>query len=171
MIPVTFDAAMDLVPAFPGMIADSMFTDKHVVPCGATPQPFGTVVASVSGTGISVLPIGANVLEGIALHDHALAGGHDGQGGYGEGNPISVVRRGRVWALASDDCTKDAPARFDPETGAFTDDGTATYPRARFLSGRLVIPDVVVGGAAVQVVLVELAHPTVDAVPAPEEEP
>lgn len=47
--PVTYDPLFDMVPAFPGMIADAMFTDKISVACGPSAQPFGTVVATEIG--------------------------------------------------------------------------------------------------------------------------
>jgi len=159
--PVTFDANFDMYPAMPGMIADSMFTDKVTVPCGATAQPFGTLVASVPATGASVLPIGTNPIEGIAIHEHLVGGRRVAQNGYVQYDAISVMRRGRIWALASGACTKDAVAKYDPATGMFADAGTATAPNAKFLSANLSIPGLLSGEAAVSVVLVELGSPAV----------
>jgi hypothetical protein len=158
MIPVTVDPN-GYPPAFAGMLGDDMFTDKVTVPCGATAQPFGTVVASVTATGVSVLPIGANILEGIAIHDHSKAGRLTTQEGYAQGDTISALRRGRIWARASGACTKDAVAKFDPATGIFADAGTATYPNARFLTAHLTVPGVLTGSQIV--VYVELHHPAV----------
>jgi len=161
-VPVTFDPAVDYAPAFAGMIADAMFTDKVTVPCGATPQPFGTLVASTTATGVSVLPIGANIIEGIAIHEHQLGSRRTGTDGYVQHDAMSVMRRGRIWARASGTCTKDAVAKYDAATGIFADAGAGTMPNARFLSANLTIPAVQAGvDAAHQVVLVEVHAPNV----------
>lgn len=159
MQPVTWDANFDYPPAFAGMIADDMVTDKVTVPCGATAQPIGTLVASLVATGVSVLPIGANPIEGIAIHDHRFAGRVTAQDGYVQGDAISVMRRGRIWARASGACTKDAVAKYDPATGIFADAGTATLVNAKFLSAHLTIPGVETGSQII--VLVELHSPAV----------
>ena len=164
-LPISIDTTFEPPPALPGMIADSMFTDKVVVPCGAAPQPFGTVVASVPATGISVLPIGANPIEGIAIMDHQVAGAATATGatqdGYRQYNRMSVMRRGRIWGLASGACGKDAVAKYDPATGMFADAGTGTLPNAKFLSAAVSIPGLASGEAAVSIVLVELHSPAV----------
>lgn len=160
MLPVTWSPDFDFPPAFAGMIADSMFTDKVTVPCGAAAQPFGTVVATVPATGVSVLPIGANTIEGVAIHDHRFSGRYVGQEGYQQFDPMLVMSRGRVWALASGACTKDAVAKYDPATGVFADAGTATLPNATFLTANLAIPGI--GGVGTQtIVQVELHDPRV----------
>lgn len=158
MLPVTYDPLFDLAPCFPGMLADSGFTDKLTHPCGATPQPFGTVVATVPATGISVLPIGTNTLQGVAIHDQTVAGRIVSQDGYIRGDAMSVIAEGRIWARASGTCTKDAPAKFDPATGMFSDAGTATYPRARFLTGQVSVIGVLSTDAATIAVQVELMN-------------
>jgi hypothetical protein len=163
MQPITYNATFDMQPAIPGLLADSGFTDKVTVPCGATAQPFGSVVASVAATGISVLPTGTNVLEGIAIYDATLAGRHDAQDGYKQYDGISVLSRGRIWARASGTCTKDAVAKFNPATGVFADAGTVTYPNARFLSANITSVGLLPGEAAEQMVLVELGDPTLPA--------
>jgi hypothetical protein len=161
-VPVTFDATTEYAPAFAGMIVDAMFTDKVTVPCGATTQPFGTAVASVAATGVSVLPIGANVIEGIAIHEQQLGSRRGTVDGYVQYDAISVMRRGRIWARASGACTKDAVAKYDAATGIFADAGAATLPNARFLSANLTIPAVQAGtDTSHQVVLVELHAPNV----------
>ncbi len=161
--PVTFDPNVDYAPAFAGMIADAMFTDKVTVPCGAAPQPFGTVVASVTATGISALPIGANVIEGVAIHEQQIGSKRGAAGDtYTQFDAMSVMKRGRIWARASGACTKDAVAKYDAATGVFADSGAATLPNARFLSANLTIPAVQAGvDAPHQVVLVELHAPNV----------
>lgn len=160
MLPVTYNPDTDSAPAVPGMLADSGFTDKITVPCGAAPQPFGTVVGTVAATGISVLPVGAN-LAGIALQDHAYAGRRITQDGYVQYDAMSVIARGRVWALASGTCTKDAVAKYDPATGVFADSGTATYPNAKFLTGAVQITGILSSNPAARIVQVELHNPTV----------
>lgn len=161
MLPITWDANFEYPPAFAGMIADDMFTDKATVPCGAAPQPFGTVVATVTGTGVSALPVGTNIIEGIAIHDHRFAGRltYPVQDGYVQYDAISVMRRGRIWARASGACTKDAVAKYDPATGIFADAGTATLPQAKFLSANLTIPGI--DGGSQIIVLLEVHSPFV----------
>lgn len=158
-VPITWDANFDYPPAFAGMLADDMFTDKQTIPCGVTTQPFGTVVATVVATGISVLPVATNPVQGIALHDHRFAGRITTQEGYVRYDAMSVIGRGRVWALASGACTKDAVAKFDAATGIFADAALVTYPNARFLSTALTIPGIETGSQLI--VLVELHHPAV----------
>lgn len=159
MLPITWDANYDFPPAFAGMIADDMVTDKVTVPCGASPVPHGAVVASLATTGVSVLPIGTNPIEGIAIHDHRFAGRVTSQDGYVQGDAIAVMRRGRIWAKATGACTKDAVAKYDPATGLFADAGTATLTNAKFLSANLTIPGVDTGSQII--VLVELHSPAV----------
>lgn len=159
MLPISWDANYDYPPAFAGMIADDMVTDKVTVPCGASPVPHGAVVASLASTGVSVLPIGTNPIEGIAIHDHRFAGRVTVQEGYVQGDAISVMRRGRIWAKATGVCTKDAVAKYDPATGLFADAGTATLVNAKFLSANLTIPGVDTGSQII--VLVELHSPAV----------
>lgn len=158
MLPVTWNADYDLPPAFAGMIADSMFTDKVTVAAG-TAHPYGTVIATVAATGVSALPVGTNVVEGICIHDHR--GGHFGVTGYTQYNAMSVMRRGRIWALASGACTKDAVAKYDAATGIFADAAVTTLPQAKFLTEALTIPGV--DGGSQMIVLVELHSPFVAA--------
>lgn len=160
MQPVLWNADTEYPPAFAGMIADGVLTDKITVACGAGGQEFGTVVASVPGTGVSVLPAAANPLEGIALHAHHLSGRYNGQEGYIQTDAMAVGRRGRFWARAGGACTKDAVAKFDPANGRFADAGTATFPNAKFLSAMLTVPGVA-GAGSQTIVLVELGSPVV----------
>ena len=161
--PVTYDATFEPPPAMPGMIADAMFTDKVVVPCGAAAQPFGTVVASVAATGVSVLPIGANPIEGVAIASHVHGGRAGGTpGSYVQYDAMSVMRSGRIWGRASGACTKDAVATYDAATGMFTGAGSpATLPNAKFLTANISIPGILSTDAAESVVLVELHSPAV----------
>jgi len=163
--PVTWDSTFDPPPAIPGMIADAMFTDKVVVPCGATAQPFGSAVAYVEATGVSVLPAGTNPIAGIAIMDHQVAGRRTASGvpqtQYQQYDAMSVMRRGRIWARASGACTKGAVAKFDPATGLFADAGTATMAQAKFLSANISIPGMLTTDTAESVVLVELHSPVV----------
>lgn len=159
--PITYDPTFDMVPAFPGMIADSMFTDKITVACGAAAQPFGTVVATVAATGRSVLPISTNPIAGVAIHDHNLSGGRTSQDTYVQYDAISVMARGRIWGRAGGTCTKEAVAKYDPATGIFSDAGTATLANAKFLSGNLTVIGTLPSDATSQMVLVELHNPTV----------
>jgi hypothetical protein len=160
MQPVTWNANYDYPPAYAGMIADSGFTDKVTVPCGATAQPYGSVVASVTATGVSVLPIGTNVPEGVAIHDHRGGARLVGNGdNYLQGDAMSVMRRGRIWGRASGTCTKDAVAKYDPATGLFSDAGTATLPNAKFLTANLSVPGIDTGSQII--VQVELHSPAV----------
>lgn len=159
--PISYDPLFDLAPGFPGMIADSMFTDKITVANGTAPTPFGTVVATVAATGRSVLPISTNPIAGVAIHDHNLSGGRISQDTYVQYDAISVMARGRIWARASGTCTKEAVAKFDPATGIFADAGTATLANAKFLSSNITVIGITPGDASSQMVLVELHNPTV----------
>lgn len=151
-----FNPTLDMSPATAGMEADAMFTDTVTVPCGAAPITFGVVVARVTATGISARPIGANPLVGIARRDATIPSGT-----YAQFAAMSVMTRGRIWALASGTCTKDAVAKFDAATGVFADAGAVTYPQAKFLTGAIDTP--ANGGTAEKIVLVELHAPTVAA--------
>ena len=163
--PETWNSTFDPPVALPGMIADSMFTDKVVVPCGATPTPFGAVVAFVSATGVSALPIGTNPIAGVAIMEHLLGGRRNNSGAqstsYEQYDRISVMRRGRIWGRASGACTKNGVAKYDPATGLFADAGTGTLPNATFLSANISIPGMLSTDAAESVVLVELGSPAV----------
>lgn len=160
MQPVIWNATYDPPPAFAGMLADSGFKDSVTVACGAAPQPYGTVVASTSATGVSVLPIGSNPIEGVAIHDHRGGARLVNNGdAYQQGDAMSVLRRGRIWARASGACTKDAVAKYDPATGLFGDAGTATLPNAKFLSANLTVPGIDTGSQII--VQVELHSPAV----------
>src|SRR3712207_1416106 len=90
----------------PGSNFDTGFGDTVAVPCGATPQPFGTVVAYVEATGVSVLPVGANPIAGVAIHEQQRGSRRAQRGNYVEFEAISAKRCGRVWAAASGACTK-----------------------------------------------------------------
>lgn len=160
MQPVLYDPATgDPPPAFAGMLADNGFTDKLTVACGPSPQPFGTVVGTNPTTGRSVLPVGTNPI-GVALHDHNVGGRAEGGDGYTQYDRMGVIQRGRVWGLANGACTIGAPAKYDPATGAFSDAGTATFPKARFLSATITVPGFGAGALAAQAVMVELHNPT-----------
>lgn len=160
MQPVTFDPNYDYPPAFAGMIADSMFTDKVTVPCGTAPIPYGAVVASVAATGVSVLPVGTNPVEGVAIHDHRGGARLVGNGdNYVQGDAMSVMRRGRIWARASGACTKDAVAKYDPATGLFADAGTGTLPNAKFVTANITVAGIDTGSQSI--VQVELHSPAV----------
>jgi len=164
-LPITYDATFDPPPAMPGMIADLAFTDKIVVPCGTAATPFGAVVAYVTATGISVLPIGTNPIAGVAIMDHQVAGRRTATGvqqtAYVQYDAMSVMRRGRIWARASGACTKDAVAKYDPATGIFADAGTGTLANAKFMSANINIPGVATGDATEIVVLGELHSPVI----------
>lgn len=163
-IPVTFDATFDYAPAFAGMLSDAMFTDKAVVPCGATAQPFGTVVAYTEADGISVIPHGSNPVAGVTIHSQQAGSRRTGTTGYVQFEPMSVVRRGRIWGLASGACTKGAVAKYAPATGIFADAGASTLVNARFLSAALTVPAIWPGEATHQIVLVELHSPQIDSI-------
>lgn len=162
MQPVTWNSDFDPPPAYAGMLADNMVTDKTTVPCGAFTHPFGTVVAYVPATGVSVLPIGTNPVEGIAIHDHRFGSRSLAaqQGAYVQFDAISVCKRGRIWARASGACTKDGPANYDPATGTLADAGTGTLPNAKFLTANFTVNDIL-GGGTQSIVLVELHSPSV----------
>jgi hypothetical protein len=161
-VPVTFDATFDYAPAFAGMISDAMFTDKIIVPCGATAQPFGTVVGYVEATGVSELPVVATRIAGIAIHEHQTGSRRTASTGYVQYEAMSVMRRGRIWALANGACTKGAVAKFTLASGIFSDAGAATMPTAKFLSAALTVPAIWPGEPTHQIVLVEMHSPQVD---------
>jgi hypothetical protein len=160
-VPVTFDATFDYAPGFAGMISDAMLTDKIAVPCGAAAQPFGTVVGYVEATGVSELPVVVTRIAGIAIHEQQTGSRRTATTGYVQGEAMSVMRRGRIWALAIGTCTKGAVAKFTLASGAFSDAGAATLPTAKFLTGALTVPAVSTE-ATHQIVLVELHSPQVD---------
>lgn len=163
-VPVTFDPTFDYAPAFAGMIADAMFTDKCEVPCGAAAQPFGSVVAYLEADGTSVIPHGANPVAGVAIHEHQTGSRRTQTTGYVQFQAMSVMRRGRIWALASGACTKGAVAKFAPATGIFADAGASTLANARFLSAALTVPAIWPGEPTQQIVLVELHSPQIDSI-------
>lgn len=164
--PVSYDSSFDPIPAYPGLLMDAGFTDKITIPAGTSHQ-FGTVVATTAATGRSVMPVGANVVQGVALHDHSIAGRYlpdvaNSNDRYVQYDAISVLRSGRIWARASGACTKDAVAKYDPATGLFADAGSATLPGARFLTANLSVVGVFTGDTPNIVVAVELGDPTID---------
>jgi hypothetical protein len=159
---VAYDANYDLPPGFPGLIYDSMFTDKVTVPAGNFNHKFGTAVGIVPATGVSVLPVGTTPV-GIAIHDHNKSGGYVTQDGYVQYDAMAVMSRGRIWAAAGGACTKEGPARYDPATGVFSDAGTAIFPGARFKSSAVTVVGIMPGDAAQSIVIVELGHPTIGA--------
>ena len=159
--PLLAPALGEFEPALPpGSTYDSGFGDTVAVPCGAAPQPFGTVVAYTESTGVSVLPVGANPIASVALREHQT-GSRRAHGNWVQFEATPAKRRGRVWAAASGACTKGAVARFDPATGMFATAGSATYPNAKFLTADRLADPVVVGDAGERVVLVELHSPAV----------
>lgn len=165
---VSYDTAFDMVPAFAGMIADSMFTDKVSIPCGTTPVLFGAgVFADPNGRSVAPAALSATVIwQGVAIHDHNLSGrwlpGVTGANdGYVQYDSIAVMKRGRIWARASGACTKDAVAKFDVATGLFADAGTGTVPNARFLTANISIIGVLGTDTPHSIVMVELGDPTV----------
>lgn len=152
----------DMSPAFPGMLADSGLTDKITIPANASIK-FGTAVGR-NGSDRAVNAAGASCV-GIALQDHSFGGAWNPAGpidGYAQFDAVSVIQRGRVWALASGTCTKGAAAKFAAD-GAAADSGTA-LPGARFLSGDFSFNSFIPGIGTQRVVLVELNNPTIDAV-------
>lgn len=164
--PVSYTHATDMAPAFAGMIADAMFTDKVSVPCGSAPQPFGTVVAYVEATGASALPVGANPVAGIAIHEQQTGSRRNQTDGYVQYESMSVMRRGRIWARASGTCTKGAPAGYDPATGMLTNvaagpPAMVALTNAKFLTANLTVGAVEPGGPTQSIVLVELHSPAV----------
>ena len=160
--PLLAPALGEFEPALPpGSSYDTGFGDTVAVPCGAAAQPFGTVVAHTESTGVSVLPVGANPIAGVALREHQTGSRRANRGSWVQYEAIPAKRRGRVWAAASGACTKGAVARFVPATGMFATAGSATYPNAKFLTADRVADPVVVGDAGERVVLVELHSPAV----------
>lgn len=157
---VTYNSALDMVPAIPGLLADSGFTDKVSIPVGTAGLAFGQLVGIAPTTGLSVMPVGA-LAVGIAIHDHNYGGVFGGQNGYVQYDSASVLRRGRIWALASGTCTKGAVAKYADATGIFADAGAVTLANARFVTSNISIVGIASGDAAVSVVMVELHDPSV----------
>jgi hypothetical protein len=148
------------------MLADAGFTDKVSIAAG-TEHQFGTLVAADAATGKSVMPIGTNVIQGIALHDHNISGRYlpgvaNATDRYVQYDPMTVLRRGRVWARASGACTKDAVAKYDPATGIFANAGSATLKNAKFLTANLTVIGITPTDATSIIVMVELHDPGID---------
>jgi hypothetical protein len=164
--PVNYDPNLDFAPGFPGMKMDSGFGDVVSIPAG-TSHLFGTLIATVAATGRSVLPIGTNSFQGIAIHDHNLSGRYmpsvaNAGDRYIQYDAISVMRKGRIWARASGTCTKDAVAKYDPATGIFADAGSATLKNARFITGNISVVGIDANDATSIMVAVELHDPSID---------
>lgn len=153
---VSYDTDVYMDPAVPGMPADTGVKDTLSIPCGS-PQAFGTVVGVDVATDVSVLPVAG--AKGICLYDSGYNGRRLGQEGYVEGDAMSVCQQGRVWALASGPCTKDSPVKYDPATGIVSNTGTATLPRAKFITGDVTIQALIMGGPARRIVQVDLGRP------------
>jgi len=156
------DPAYDMVPAFAGMKADSMVGNTESLAAAASIS-FGRVVGR-NNAGQAVLPVGTTP-AGVALHDHTKVGRMLGSPigapttGYIAGDAVSVYNKGRVWGEAGGVCTQDAPAKYDPATGIFSDAGTATLPRAIFRTIDYTWPGVLLSDPTQRVVLVELDYP------------
>ncbi len=152
-------------PAFPGMLADIGFKDTITLPA-ATVIKFGTAVGF---TGAAPARKATNALGaaciGIAMQDHTLGGGWNPNGpvdGYNQFDPVSVLKKGRIWVLAAGTCTEGALAKFNA-AGLAIDSGTA-LPGARFVTGDYSFNSQITGIETQRLVQVELADPTVDAI-------
>lgn len=138
--------------AFNGMKVDSM--DDNVESWPAEGQIlFGCVCnfasAGVGGRGfrkVSVNNTPVGPVAGIALHDHVI-------GAYGPGyklyDAVSVLTRGRVWALVDTSAPapiqEGEPVTYMPATGMVTTGaagGALVLPNATFRSKAISIPPV-----------------------------
>lgn len=154
----------DMVPAFAGMKADSMF--DHVETLAAQNSIGFGVLVGFDGTG-AVIPVGS-VPAGIALHDPIyanrmispfVAGATVISAAYLQYDAVSVLRRGKAWAVAGGTCTDGAVAKYTAATGIFSDAGAVTLPNAVFRSKDYSWPGILPGDATQRVVLVELHSP------------
>lgn len=151
------DSTLYMTPAFAGMLADVQFTSKETHPAAGTIS-FGMVVTPAADGKVSAGGTGVN--GGVAIADHTVAGVYQASQ-YRQYDPVSVLRRGRIWGLASGTCTKDAVAKYASATGIFLTAGNTTLKNARFRSANISFPGLP-GDAAQILVLVELHDPGVD---------
>lgn len=158
-----FDPTFDMSPAFPGMLADSGFTDKITLPANVA-IPFGTAVTKTAGKAVlGAVPIG------IAIADQALQGIYRGSGliasfdSYQQYDAVSVLKTGRIWVLVAPTkvCTAEAVAKFDV-AGMATDDGAYTMAHGRFLTTHFSWTSPFPGIGTRRVALVQLADPGID---------
>lgn len=89
----------EMAIGFPGMLADSGFTDKlskHNAEASAE-IPFGVVVATGTAEDAAILPVDANSkLLGVVVHSHAYGPDQIGTTGVKPKQILSVLNRGRI---------------------------------------------------------------------------
>jgi hypothetical protein len=146
--------------AMAGMKADSSNDNVDTFACGVTGIGFGVVCGRLSAGSMVVAPGGTAPLEvGITLHDHLIAS----RGGYTQYDAVSVLNRGRVWAVV-DNVTgvqDGAAVYFTTSTGAVNTVNTnPALTNAVFRSAPASVFNML-GGTAVNVAVVELHYPLV----------
>lgn len=147
--------------AFAGMKADSMDDNVDTFACGATAIGFGLVVSRTAAGAMTVAPGLATLHVGVALHDHLIAS----RGGYTQYDAVSVLTRGRAWCVLSDTTgvVDGAAVMVETTTGKVNQAGTTGFTaltNAVFRSAPASVFDML-GGAAVNVAVVELHYPNV----------
>ena len=145
--------------AFAGMLADSTdVKDVNTFACDVNPIPFGVVVGRTAANSMKV-GVGGTMPVGLSIHDHLIAS----RGQYNQYDAVSVLTRGRAWALLDATTTgvlDGAPVYFVPATGAAsaTATGNTAIPRAIFRSPPASVFNLL-GGAAVNVAVIEFNYP------------
>lgn len=167
MLPNTYarNPITDMVPAFPGMLADNGFTDKVGLPARVT-IAFGIAVAKLADGGAG-LPTALIAPFGISIADHTMVGIYRPAApsvvGYAQYDAVSILRRGRIWMLANGACTADAPLTVNT-SGVASNAGTITMKNARFVTSDFTWNSNVPAIGTQRMVMVELHDPGIDAV-------
>src|SRR5215472_9713291 len=153
--PVPYVTPYFFAQAFAGMLADAN-DGKNVdtFACGTNPVGFGVVVSRTAAAALTV-QVGGALPVGITVHDHLIAS----RGGYTQYDAVSVISRGRVWALCDATLTgiaDGAAVYYVAATGAVsaTSAGNTAIPRAVFRSAPASVFNLH-GGAATNVAVVE----------------
>lgn len=106
-------------------VADT-YASEEVIPYGAAVQ------LNAAGDAIKKVAAGGTVI-GIALarEGHDYVEKKDDQK-YEVGDPVAIVKRGRLFVIAGGDVVNGQAVKVDPTTQKFTSDGAVTVPSAVF---------------------------------------
>ena len=153
-----YNAPYFYAQAMAGMKADSMDDNVETLACGAAAIGFGLVCARSASASQIIVPGGAaGLIAGVTLHDHLIAS----RGGYTQYDAVSVLTRGRVWAVVDTvtGVVDGAPVYYTAATGAVNNTNTnPAVPHAIFRSAPASVFNML-GGTAVNVAVVELHYP------------
>lgn len=107
---------------FPGLIYDTMFTDKMSFSAEDGDIRFGVPV--MPGTDparqVRVATTGAAAI-GVSVRTLAVEQPATGEPGYKVTETVSVLKRGRIWVRTNDAVLADTPANIVIANGTFTD--------------------------------------------------